>query len=82
MDGKQVGLVPSNFVERVNEGNTLLIVGLHYMHNLTMSLLPVIGEVTRRRHKLSKRRGRLHHIDEEEENVSEKSTTGKTILKY
>ena len=43
-----------------------------------MSLLPVIGEVTRRRQKMSKRRDVLQHIDEVEENDpnSEKSTAG------
>ena len=46
--------------------------------DVAVSLLPVIGEVTRRRQKMSKRRDVLQHIDEVEENDpnSEKSTTG------
>ena len=52
------------------------------MHNVTMPLLPVTGEGTRRRQKLSKKRGMLQHIDEVEENDpnSEKSTTGNQYL--
>ena len=52
------------------------------MHGVTISLLPVTGEVTRRRQRLSKRRDVLQHIDEEEENDpnSEKSTTGNQCL--
>ena len=79
-DTKQIGLVPSNFVEKVNEG-TESIVGLHYplLHNVIGT-----GDGTRRRHKLSSRRRMLQHIDEESENDpnSEKSTTGKASANY
>ena len=74
-DNKQVGLIPSNFVERVNEG-TESIVGLCYpLPHYVIG----IGDGTRRRHKSSTKRRMLQHIDEESENDpnSEKSTTGK-----
>ena len=76
-DGKRAGLIPSNFVERVNEG-TKLIVGLNYLLFDYVITTRGVGEGTRRRQKLSQKRGVLQHIDEEEENDanSEKSTTG------
>jgi len=76
VDGKRSGLVPSNFVERVNEG-TKLIVALYYNAPSCTVIAVDVGELTRKRQKFSLRRGMLQHIDEEEENDpnSEKSIT-------